>query len=324
VLAMVATVGWEVIAWQQGREGSDAGTVARSLGVLAFVVGLGGAIARAPHRVPTVVWPLVAVAQPLATASAVIAADDASAGAQFGLVYAVVFAASQFGAPFAWSVTALAVAADAWIVFSVLDAGRASSDLLVVACALPMITLVLQLTNAHQDRLRARLDELAGTDSLTGLAIRRRLLEAGTRTLAEGRPVGLLVIDVDRFKELNDAHGHPVGDLVLVQIADLLRGLARGDDVAARLGGDELALLVHGDRDDVGRRAADLRDAVRAHHWRRADLAPTLSVGWATGHAGWGFGELYEAADRAMYEAKADGRDRVVGAAGPEGEPGLV
>ncbi|WP_298460884.1 diguanylate cyclase [uncultured Cellulomonas sp.] len=322
VLAMVATVGWEVVGWQQGRPGSDAGSVASSLVALAIVGLLAAVLVRVPHRVPTLAWPVVAVVQPLATAATVVAAHDASAGAQFGLVYAVVFAASQFGGVFAWSVTALAVSADAWIVFSVLDPGPAASDLLVVACALPMITLVLQLTNAHQDRLRARLDELAGADSLTGLTVRRRLVEAGTRALAAGRPTGLLVVDVDRFKELNDTHGHPVGDLVLVQIADLLRASAGDDDLAARLGGDELALLVRGDHDAVRRRALDLRDAVRGHHWRRPGLAPTVSVGWVTAHPGWGFGELYEAADRALYEAKAHGRDRVVGAPGTVGGAG--
>jgi diguanylate cyclase (GGDEF)-like protein len=324
VLAMVATVGWEVIAWRQGRAGSDARSVLTYAAALVAVVVLGVGLARHPHRIPTPAWPAVAIAQPLATASAVIALGDASAGAQFGLVYAVVFAGSQFGPLFAWSVTALAVACDAWIAFSVLEPGRAASDLLVVACALPMITVVLQLTNAHQDQLRARLDELAGTDSLTGLTIRRRLVEVGTRALAEGRPVGLLVVDVDRFKELNDSYGHPVGDLVLVQLADILRSVAHPGDVAARLGGDELALLVHGDREEIGRRAATLREAVPTHHWRQVDRAPTLSVGWATGRAGWDFGRLYEAADRAMYAAKVEGRDRVVGAPTVDGEPDLV
>jgi diguanylate cyclase (GGDEF)-like protein len=324
VLAMVATVGWEVIAWQQGRPGSDAGSVLTRTGVLGAVVGLAAAIARFPHRIPALVWPAVAVAQPLATASAVIAVGDASAGAQFGLVYAVVFAASQFGPLFAWGVTLLAVAADAWIVFSVLDPDRAASDLLVVVCALPMIAVVLQLTNTHQDRLRLRLDELAGTDSLTGLAIRRRLVEGGTRSLAEGRPVGLLMIDVDRFKELNDAHGHPVGDLVLVQVADILRSVAGDQDVAARLGGDELALLVHGGDDAARDRAAAVRAAMRRHHWRPVDVAPTLSIGWATGEGSRDFGELYEAADRALYAAKAGGRDRVVGAASKDDQPDLV
>jgi diguanylate cyclase (GGDEF)-like protein len=324
VLAMVATVGWEVISWQQGRPGSDAGTVAAAVVLLGVVLVLGLLLTRYPHRVPVLTWPAVAVLQPIGTAVRVVGADDASAGSQFGLVYAVVFAASQFGAVFAWSVTALAVAADAWIAFSVLDPGAAASDVLVVACALPMITLVLQLTNAHQDRLNARLDELAGTDSLTGLAIRRRLLVAGTRALADGRPVGLLVVDVDGFKDLNDAHGHPVGDLVLVQIGQLLSGLAAGPDVPARLGGDELALLVHGDPDDVRQRAADLHAAVRRHRWRRTGLRPTVSVGWATSLPGWGFDELYEAADRAMYLAKTDGRDRVMGTPDAEGRTTVV
>lgn len=326
VLAFVATLGWEVLSWLQGRPGSSLPSVAARGAALGVVVAVGRLVLRAPHRVPLPVWPAVAVLQPVGTAAAVIGLGDASAGAQFGLVYSVVFAASQFGRAFAWGVTGLAVAADAAIVFSVLEPARAANDLLVVACALSMITVVLQMTNAHGDRLRAELDQLATTDSLTGLSTRRGLEAAAAVALATGPPggvdpeVGLVLLDVDRFKHINDDHGHPVGDAILVRLAAILEASAGPADVVARLGGDEMAVLVHGDARSVAARAHRLHDALRAGLTSdRPGPGATVSIGYALARPGRRLEELYRAADRALYEAKAAGRDRVV-AEDPSGD----
>ncbi len=319
LLALTATVGWRLVAWLDGRPGAGPEPAATAAVALLVVAGVGAYVVRSPDRVPLLVWPAVAVLQPLGTAATVIAAGDASGGAQVGLVYSVVFAASQFGRPFAWAVTALAVAADAVIVFSVLEPGRAASDLVVVACALPMITIVLQMTNAHGDRLRAELDELAMTDALTGLSTRRGLEAAAAAALVPDPVgdvdphVGLVLLDVDRFKEINDDHGHPVGDAILVHLADLLRATAGATDVVARLGGDELAVLTRGDATMVGALAGALHGAVRAAVAPTdAAVSVTVSFGYALAQPGQGLEDLYRAADRALYEAKAGGRDRVV------------
>jgi diguanylate cyclase (GGDEF)-like protein len=131
-----------------------------------------------------------------------------------------------------------------------------------------------------------------------------------------------VLIDVDSFKAINDSHGHPVGDDVLVHLSTVLRGRVRAEDaVLSRLGGDELAVLLPGcSRDVAVRRAEDLHDAVRSTPLPLSDgglLALSISVGVAhvaqdsTDRRG-----LYTAADNALYDAKRAGRDRVAVAGG--------
>lgn len=102
---------------------------------------------------------------------------------------------------------------------------------------------VSELTNAVR-----RFEHLANTDSLTELTNRRHFLEAAQREFARSaryeRPISLLVLDIDHFKQVNDNHGHAGGDAVLKKVADALRMIAREQDVTARLGGEEFAVLV--------------------------------------------------------------------------------
>jgi diguanylate cyclase (GGDEF)-like protein/PAS domain S-box-containing protein len=96
-------------------------------------------------------------------------------------------------------------------------------------------------------KTEARIKHLAYNDSLTGLANRARFdefLAAVVTSADEGQPVSLLMIDLDRFKSVNDLHGHPIGDRVLQHVASRLRRLVRSDDLVARLGGDEFAIVV--------------------------------------------------------------------------------
>ena len=102
------------------------------------------------------------------------------------------------------------------------------------------------------DRLAAeeRIEELAVTDGLTGLPNRRQLSErvaaAALQSRREGESFALLVVDLDRFRQINDSLGHDVGDRVLVELAERIQGCMRQRDVLARIGGDQYALLVHG------------------------------------------------------------------------------
>ena len=102
---------------------------------------------------------------------------------------------------------------------------------------------VSELTNAVR-----RFEHLANTDSLTELTNRRHFLETAQREFARSaryeRPISLLVLDIDHFKQVNDNHGHAGGDAVLKKVADALRMIAREQDVTARLGGEEFAVLV--------------------------------------------------------------------------------
>src|SRR4051812_9005257 len=121
--------------------------------------------------------------------------------------------------------------------------------------------IVVRMLSERSERLMAELREAALTDPLTGLA-NRRALEGGfareaAREVRTRRPFALLVLDLDHFKRLNDEQGHKAGDRALVEVAEVLREHARGVDVAARIGGDEFAVLLS----DTG--AAGMQDVMR-------------------------------------------------------------
>jgi diguanylate cyclase (GGDEF)-like protein len=165
--------------------------------------------------------------------------------------------------------------------------------------------------------LVAQLAAVARTDSLTGLANRRDLeerfaseLERSTRT---GRPLSILVLDLDWFKEFNDRFGHNAGDGALVRLAEALRRATRTSDVVARLGGEEFAVLAPETDEPEGQQLAErLRAEVKTTFARETEKM-TVSCGVATFPVhGITAGELLHAADRALYEAKEAGRDRAI------------
>ena len=174
-------------------------------------------------------------------------------------------------------------------------------------------------------RISSRLDRLrlyralAETDHLTRLDNRRRSVAALEAFLDMARrlhqPLSLAVLDVDRFKTINDELGHAVGDAALRGIGAALRRTFQADDVLARWGGDEFVVGMYGMSANDGReRIARFLEEVRRQHFGPADAAGsvTLSAGVAQlGEHGDAIDELYRAADAAMYEAKAAGGDRV-------------
>ncbi len=169
-------------------------------------------------------------------------------------------------------------------------------------------------------RLEISLDAMARTDPLTGLPNRRdfqeRIEEGLLRAKRYEHTVALLLIDIDLFKVVNDRHGHVIGDDVLRALGRLLRGLARDVDIPARLGGDELALLLeHTDQSGAMMVAERLRKefATLAFEAPGGSFKVTLSVGAAVFpfDAQDEFG-LMAKADTALYEAKRTGRNRVV------------
>ena len=172
------------------------------------------------------------------------------------------------------------------------------------------------------DTLRAtahRLNQtevLTRTDELTGLTNRRGFgahIEQRHRnsTLAG---LSLILIDCDRFKAVNDAHGHLAGDRVLQSVASLLRAVAGPDDIPCRLGGDEFCLLVQGHRREDIERMADYilgsaRTLLRMHS--NPPQMTTLSLGACTIGEGHDWEHWYTQADTALYRAKRLGGDRV-------------
>jgi len=161
------------------------------------------------------------------------------------------------------------------------------------------------------------LDRLARHDSLTQMGNRlnfgERLDLAIARSRRNGKPLALLYLDIDRFKQINDANGHAVGDAVLREFAKRLQSCLRATDFAARLGGDEFVVLIEDiDAPDAPRAIAEkliasLRDEIDIGTMR---LRVTTSIGIAQGVPfGSGHDELMRQADKALYEAKAAGRN---------------
>lgn len=138
------------------------------------------------------------------------------------------------------------------------------------------------------------------------------------------QPASIAVIDIDRFKSVNDTHGHAGGDALLRELGEVTRGFFRGEDVVARWGGDELVVGMYGMAiADARRRLGDLIEQVRGERFHAGRISVTLSIGVAQyAIHGADVDELYRAADAALYLAKAEGRDRVVPAGrGPDEGP---
>lgn len=173
----------------------------------------------------------------------------------------------------------------------------------------------------------AQLRWQAGHDALTGLPNRRAweaMLERETRlAVRHGLPLSVLVVDVDHFKRFNDLHGHAAGDALLAAVARRIAGCGRATDLVARWGGEEfVVLLPHTDRQGAGAAAHKLVEALRALEGAQVcrGEAVTASIGVAT----WPgdcveASDLVPAADRAMYRAKREGRNRIA-----QGEGGLA
>lgn len=178
-------------------------------------------------------------------------------------------------------------------------------------------------------RLSRGLLHLSQHDGMTGLLNRMagndRLDVEWQRYLRNGESFGLLMLDADHFKRINDEHGHLAGDEVLVQLGEVLRRGSRPMDSAARMGGEEFMLLLPGvDADGAQAAAERLREAVQAHFAPRLAEAQrlTVSVGWTLASAADVGGQgVLARADRALYLAKAGGRNRVCGLPPPVHEP---
>jgi diguanylate cyclase (GGDEF)-like protein len=166
-----------------------------------------------------------------------------------------------------------------------------------------------------------RAHELSMRDPLTGLYNRRYLEETMGRELPRarrmGQSVGVIVLDIDHFKRLNDTYGHDAGDLVLEKTGEVLRAATRNSDIACRFGGEEFAIVLPGATLGVARHRAE---AIRASleslrvHFDGREIGPlTVSAGVASmpPHAqDWGY--VLQQADRALYMAKEAGRNKVV------------
>ncbi|MEO0321522.1 MAG: GGDEF domain-containing protein [Myxococcota bacterium] len=159
---------------------------------------------------------------------------------------------------------------------------------------------------------------MASTDALTGLGNRRAVDRFVKRHKLSHDAVGVVALDIDHFKQVNDTHGHDAGDMVLRHVAETLRQELRGNDHAYRVGGEEFLVVLSGtDREGAAATAERLREQVERQLLRieGATLKVTVSAGVALWGGGTSFQRASKAADVALYEAKRGGRNRVVTAA---------
>ena len=214
----------------------------------------------------------------------------------YGLILALAFAAFQYPLRGAAAVAALVVGG---YVAAALARPHVLAEVVFVAAALTCTSVMSVWTAWWRHRQRDELARLSRTDPLTGTLNRRGLDEAVAGALAAAEPFGLITLDLDGFKAINDTGGHAAGDALLADVVASLRAVLRPGDVVGRLGGDEFAVLLPGASPAA---AARVRD--------RAQLALSLHAPASFGLAlhpfdGRSADALLHAADEQMYAAKA-------------------
>ncbi|GAB2551307.1 diguanylate cyclase domain-containing protein [Nocardia heshunensis] len=223
---------------------------------------------------------------------------------------------SRFVGPLATAVllAAPAEAADAWALHAgYAVAGYAES---LAERALGEHETILRAAVAAREHriseLQDRLHHAATHDRLTGLPNRSMLEAHCAESLSGPLPTAILVVDLDGFKQINDQHGHRVGDELLIAVADRLRAVTGSDDCVCRYGGDEFVIAITGE-DDVAQAIADriLTDIARPFQLSAGSVQIRASIGIATTTAdNRDATSLIHAADRAMYTAKSGGGHR--------------
>lgn len=176
--------------------------------------------------------------------------------------------------------------------------------------AVQMVELAEEL-----DQEKKRAEELSIRDRLTGLYNRLKLdetfIQEMERAKRYGHPLSIILFDIDHFKQVNDVHGHQVGDDVLVAVADLLRGNIRAIDTAGRWGGEEFLVICPETASSGGALLADkIRVAIESHHFPTVGQK-TASFGVSTSTSDDDAETLTKRADDALYKAKKGGRNRV-------------
>jgi diguanylate cyclase (GGDEF)-like protein len=164
--------------------------------------------------------------------------------------------------------------------------------------------------------LNTTLGQTVRTDALTGLPNRRAMLERLEKaSLDEAVPIAIAMIDIDSFKRVNDTFGHGLGDTVLCRLAELLPDMLREGDFAARWGGEEFLVLIHGDAATYAKHACEAFrssfEAARVEH-NGKQISCSVSIGLAAHDPANTFEETIRNADRALYAAKSFGRNSVV------------
>jgi diguanylate cyclase (GGDEF)-like protein len=316
ILVAVATTGTSAVlrpaASRTGRILTDVFPCVIAL-IGAILLGLGARIPALLITVTPVFGLLMFVAMALVT-------HDSSAAIQIFLAMPILFCTAHLREALAYVVLVLTIGFQSWIVLANEPIHPALRDIAYTAAAYTSICVLLVIANRGQREAEAKLRHQASVDGLTGL-VTRRVLDEAARSAIVGSTVGsdgtaLIMMDVDKFKVINDTYGHPVGDDALNHIAEIIQQNARPDAVIGRIGGDEIAVLLPGCGYDAALiRAGQLVAAVQANPLE-LDNGESIQLGVSAGVAhvplhAVGLRELYAAADEALYEAKRAGRDAV-------------
>ena len=305
ILALAALFGTHWLGWW---------TLAPLLGAAAvFALGarLSARVER-PEHVLFAAW---------VAAEVVIAATVAIAGIESDMLSWLAIPVITLGARFSMrgviAGAAIALALMVGLAFATDAAAVIDWPALLVAPAAVLVSVAVLSTALMRSDLQHR-DE-AVLDQLTGMlnrnSLARRAVELEQQSAITGEPVGVVIGDIDHFKQFNDAHGHAAGDAVLTDVAYTIRKQLRAFDLAYRLGGEEFLIVIPGaDLESARRLSVKLCRVIADEHL--GGYAVTLSFGvGATCHGErFDYERVFEQADAALYEAKRTGRNRVVAA----------
>jgi diguanylate cyclase (GGDEF)-like protein len=275
------------------------------------------AVASHPPRAAAF-WLLPAAGALLAAAGTMAATGGADSPARFYLFFTLVYVAYFYPARHAWPYLA------GCVVVAVLPLAYDTSavgdgyigELIIVGPAYLLLGALIIQGKAILVDLREQAHAQALRDPLTDLPNRRALVEWLDERMRTRRPTGLLLVDLDGFKEVNSLHGYPEGDRVLCEAGAALRGCVRAGDFVARLGGDEFAVLTpDGDPAAMDQLADRVLDRLRGFEETAGldRVRLTASAGWSLYPAdAETLDDLVASADVCLRSAKADGKDRAV------------
>ena len=286
-----------------------------TLVIASIAVIVGTICATRPQRIPGWFLPMIGPFGTVLIGLSSVLTGTANDGSELLYMWTVLYSAYFLPLRYAGISVILVAVVYPPIAISVLGRLGITPSVYLVGTSIVTLLIVSSLRRQISGVITASALE-ARTDKLTGLSNRRSWDEEMTRELARQRRLDsslcVLMIDLDHFKRLNDTHGHAAGDVALVGVAAILRGLARQSDVLARVGGEEFALLLPDCAlDDAANRGEEIRAAIE-HASAGWQTPVTVSIGLAALglHADNGE-DLMGAADVALYEAKRHGRNTV-------------
>jgi len=305
---------------------SDHGRLLLCAAAFAVVAIALGAWRRAPAAVLHAICPLGTIATTVTVALAAPVGLTPIFYLWPMLVAAYFLPRREVAANLGFALAACGVALSAWV-----EPGLREAMFMAVAAIVGVVTAVVLSMREQVRRLVTRLGELATQDSLTGAlnrgAFEQRLEAELARTARTGAPLGLVVLDVDHFKQINDSQGHAAGDRALRGLSLAVTAAKRRSDVFGRVGGEEFAIaLPDTSLEGATAFAEKLRQSLRASMPGGEPMTVSLGVTDA-GIAGRTVRAMLHSADLALYAAKRSGRDRVVRADGLQrwdGAPDVV